>query len=431
MEKGEAGQHGFAFINRKGEFAFEKQPDVPVRFFCAPQLASSDSAGIEELAEQIRLAGYNVVRPHFLDDFLMKGSTEDLAFNPKALDTWERYTAALKKRGIYLCMDATTSWSAYTTISAWDPKASAVRLKSRLYYDPKMRDHWEKGVRQLFEHVNPYTGVALKDEPQVMAVGLRNEPGFNFILAGVKAFDPDIVIPFRKWLKKNYATTADLRRAWGTSLKDDETLDTVALPSLKGKGPDTRDLQRYFTDAERETFLWGAKKLRDMGVRVPVYDYNIEGSIQSSIARDVMPFVDNHAYSDHPSGPWLQAGQQITQENPVGAGCSIIRWITSTRQWGRPLTCTEWGNPFWNQWRHEGAFTVAAYAAFQNWQFLGQHASPIAFSGRGSITPFQVASDPPAKANERMAAFLFVRGDVQPSTHKVEVKLDANTLFDQ
>lgn len=435
VESGEAGQHGFSFINEKGELSFEKQLDLAPRYFCATQLPSTednlDLESIDNLAEQIRRAGYNCVRAHYLDQMLMWNSPEDLFFNPKMVDRWDRYTAALKKRGIYLCVDAATSWSAFTKLKSWDPKSYNVRMQSRLYYDEQMRAHWSRGVRMLFEHVNPYTGLALKDEPQVVAVALRNESGLQFLMSVRNHADPDLVHPFRDWLKKKYSTTEALQSAW-PQLKDGETIDTVALPPPDGKGADTRDLELFYTDIERATYLWGVGVLREIGVKVPVYDYNIEGAIQSSIVRDVLPLVDNHAYHDHPSGPWLKAGQKITGENVLANRIAPFRWISQTRQWGRPFICTEWGFPAWNSLRHEGGITMPAYAAFQGWQMLTQHSSPIADPGSLSpakIQPFLIAPDPAAKATERMTAFLFARGDVKPSPHKVEVSLDASTIF--
>lgn len=431
VEKGEAGQHGFLKVNDKGLFAFENKPDVPVRFFCATQLPAETAGELpeqqrcEKLAEQLRLAGYNAVRACDLDDFLMIGSKEVLVLNPVMLDRWERFTAALKKQGIYLVIDATTASGSFYPYRYWDKKSYAIKLKHRFYYETAAREHWMKGVKLVFEHVNPYTGKALKDEPQVAWVALRNEPGMNFIKPESV---PGLVNPFREWLKKRYPSHEAWAVAWGSALKPGVTFETVELPTLKDKGPVGADLQRFFVDIEQETYLFGANFMRSIGIKVPIVDYNNGASMESIIARDVMPFVDNHVYHDHPT-TYISPGSKMSCDNALSRQIGDFRWIIPTKMLGRPFTFTEWGGVFWNPYRHHDGMTFASYASFQNWQQLTQHATPVLPSLANRINPFAVAKDPAAKANERMVAFVFARGDVTPAQHLVELRLDAKTLF--
>ncbi len=437
VEKGDAGQYGFLKINNKGQFVFEQRPDVPVRMFCAPQITSKGDipfGSVDALAEQIRLAGYNAVRAHFLDQVLMAGSKTDGVFNPENVDRWERYTAALKKRGIYLVIDASSSWAAFSTLMSWDKGSEDYRMKTRLYYDDKAREIWMKCVKQLFEHVNPYTGKALKDEPQVAWVSLRNEPGLNFLMPGKRFYDPGMVKPYRAWLKKRYSDRSAWAAAWGSALGANVTFDNVELPPMKEKGPVGADLQRFFADIEQETYFWGANFLRSIGVKVPVVDYNNGASMESIIARDVMPFVDNHVYHDHPSS-YISSGSKMTCDNSLERQIGDFRWIIPTKMLGRPFTFSEWGGVFWNPYRHHDGITFASYAAFQDWQLIAQHATPVwpslgNIGEKGTlIVPFHVAKDPPSKANERIIAFVFARGDVKSSPHQVELQLDARTIF--
>ena len=440
VEKGEAGQHGFLQINAKGQFAFEKRPDVPVRFYCAPGVPGGKDeipfGNFETLAEQIRLAGYNSIRAHFLDDFLMAGSKVEGEFTPRMVDRWEQFTAALKQRGIYLVIDASTSWSAFTTTGAWEKGARDIRMKTRLYYDPKARELWMKGVRQLFEHINPYTGMALKDDPQVLWVAMRNEATLNFQMIPAK-FDPGMVKPFREWLKQRYSTREAWAAAWGAALEANVTFETVELPTLAQTGPVGADLQRFFTDTEQETWFWGVAFLRGLGLKCLLNDYNFGASMQDIVARDVLPFVDNHAYHDHSTAS-VSPGSQIEGDNAIQRQNSTFRSISTSRALGRPFSMTEWGGYFWNPYRYYDGQMFAAYAALQDWQLLAQHTDPVIPSLATTpsdrapyILPVRVGKDPAAKANDRMAAFLFARGDVTPSSHRVEIRLDANNLYDR
>lgn len=425
----EAGHDGFILINSQGNLAFTKKPDQPLRFLCSgglPIFPTATPEEIERLAEQMKRSGYNMSRAHFLDMYLMQGSTQDLEFNPKRLDLWDRWSAALKKRGIYLYLDASTSWSTFYAVeNPWSQEAHDKRMKSRVYYDAAARAHWKEGVRRLLTHVNPYTGVALKDEPQVAIVQLRNEAGLNFLMNLSKERDPALVGPFRQWLTKRYGTTEKLVAAWG-NLPAGQTLETVELPPLNGKGRDTQDLQWFFVDIERETFQWMEKTVREIGVKVPLLDFNIGASIQTSLARDVAPMADTHAYHDHPNS-WINPGSSISGESAFSTGLGFYRWIASARQWGRPFVCSEWGDVFWNPWRHESGLTIPVYAALQNWQMQAQHADAIHFDSAAPIKPFWIFNDPPLKAGEVMSALLYRRGHVRPSPHRVEIVLDPRT----
>ncbi len=436
----EAGRDGFAEINKKGELVFANKADQPVRFFCLSTVMGSYPIQapdeIERFAQQASRAGYNLCRPHFLDLFLMKDSAKDLDFNPKQLDRWDRLSAALKKQGVYLYIDASTSWAAYYAMAnPWGKESHAKLLKSRLYYDEAARAHWKAGVKKFFEHVNPYTGLALKDEPQVAVVQLRNEAGLNFLMNLPNSFDPGMVAPFRKWLAKRYGTTEKMAASWTTwengktvcALTKGQTLETVALPPVNGRGPDTRDLQQFFVEIERETYHWLAQTIREIGVKVPVFDYNVGTSVQTSLSRDAMSLVDNHSYHDHPTS-YIEPGSSEGGGNAISTGLGFYQILAGTRQWGRPYLCSEWGYCFWNSYRHQTGLTVPVYAALQGWQMQAHFSDPVLLSTVRPIKTFCIYNDPALKAAEYMSAFFYRRGDVQTSPHRVEVFIDPKTL---
>jgi hypothetical protein len=95
------------------------------------------------------------------------------------LDVMDYAIAEAKKRGVYIL------FTPITTYSAWWPDAkpsdpypgfSAHLEKSALGTDPKAIAAQCNYIRQILEHVNPYTGVALKDEPAILFVEMINEP---------------------------------------------------------------------------------------------------------------------------------------------------------------------------------------------------------------------------------------------------------------
>ncbi|MHB1158657.1 MAG: hypothetical protein ACYC26_17680 [Phycisphaerales bacterium] len=449
VEPGPAGRHGFVIINDRGRPAFSDQPQKPVRFFCAGYgmrtVPYETDEEIERFARQLVLAGYNAVRPHMLDAMLMDGSTQDLVFNPRKLDQWDRLSAALKKHGVYLYVDLTTSWTMFRPVNPWTPQSRSVNMNMRTYFDPAAQEHWKRGVKQLLEHVNPYTGAAMKDEPQVLAMELRNETGLHFqcqwILNGHKeqgVHDEQLVgmlmDHFRQWLRARYGSTGKLRQVW-TTLPSDRTIDTLDAPPLNGTGPDTADLMRFFTETEQRTYAWMAKYLREqIGVKVPLNDLNNDTTHQATMSRAALSLIDTHGYHTHPTQTTLPGSRQIGV-SAIEVEADAFCRMASTRQVGKPLVCTEWGEPFWNEWRYESGLIFPAYAALQDWNMLTQHAENVWLAtDTGFMTPltsFRIAFDPPLKAAERMAALLYQRGDVAPSPHLAQVDLHAPDLYQQ
>ncbi|MFA7343109.1 MAG: hypothetical protein WC003_02280 [Terrimicrobiaceae bacterium] len=442
VEPGPAGKHGHVIINQQGLLAFKDQPGKAVRFLCCDEFMLwfpyQTQEQIDAYADQVVRAGYNIYRPHFLDTWLMRGSERDFELNPQRLDIWDRLQAALKQRGVYLFFDATTSWLMYSRIAPWSPEAKNVPLyQVTMNWDDAGKEHWKTGVANILSRVNPHTGMALKDDPQVAILQARNEATLLFRLTGSRtrsaALDKMATDHFRIWLRKKYADDDALRAAWTVQvpggpmcyLKEGRSLDTVPMPDLKGRGPDTRDLFAFFMDTERATFLWEQDQLRQMGVKCPILDFNAMDYTYIQIVRDAMALTDSHAYHGHPSNEGNPGSEIGTTDSATKNFAGSTTWLLSSRQVGRPAVCSEWSHVFWQPWRGvEGGLITPAYAALQGWQMIGQHTVPVRLECDKPMKPFEIYNDPQNKAVERISALLFGRGDVRESPHWVQVNVD-------
>ena len=438
VEPGPAGQHGQVVIDAAGRLVFEKQPDRPLRFFtCGEGMEWWQPETDEEIAayaRQVRLAGYNCFRPHFLDHMLMIGATADLEPNPAQLARWDRLVAELKKQGVYLYIDINTSWAAFHASESreanWSAEARDHRLKTRIYYEDAAREHWEKSMRLLLERVNPHTGTALKDDPQVVFLQLRNEAGLHFQFEHA---NPDNVLardflpPFRRWLEQRYLTVEKLNAAWRASPAH-ASFDEVPFPPQNGLSAPAIDFQRFIVDAEIDTFHRLKTATERTGTRAIIFDYNVGVQFGHSLSRSAAPVVDSHAYHDHPTA-YITPGSSQPNQSSASARLDYFVWLNESRQIDRPFIVSEWGFPYWNQWRHEAGVGLPAYAAFQGWQMLAHHAEPIRPATDIPLRPFKIAYDPPAAAAERMAALLYARGDVAPARHTVELRQDPEGVF--
>jgi len=432
IELGPAGKHGMAIINAQGQLAFTHQPDKPQRFFgCAFPMFEFDyttDEQIAQLAQQIQMAGYNVVRPHWLDLYLMDHAPADFVFNPLHIKRFDRFTWELKKRGIYLIIDGVSNSTMYTALTQrFGGKQRNKMSKLRQYYDPEIQEHWKKGVKILLEHVNPHSGLAMKDDPQVLYIAARNEPGVNFQLAvkGKRALpflEAGIKPLFIQWLKKRYVTLDNLNKAWKNEAQSYATFQDIAWPERHTQNADTADVHRFITELEQQTYIWMSDWLRHVGVKYPIVDYNNGQSFQCAMTRMVMPMVDIHGYYDHAKGWGLSA--KIKGNSLVETGAALATRLSSVRQWGSPLMVTEWGMPYFNPWRYESGLVMGSYASLQNWQMMMQHALPVRLTIKQGPRMFRVGDDPTLKAGERMAALLFGRGDVQKARGVIGVHVD-------
>ncbi len=435
-----AGKYGRVVLGGSGRLVFEKQPDRHVIFFgcsIAPHDVlgqwCTNQAAIRQWAESVRRQGYNLVRPHFLDHYLTGASKTDLEFDPEALDRFDYMVACLKENGVYLYLDAMTSWRGYKAGPGWSKEAEAAHFKSRIFFDPSVREHWKASVRKLLQHVNPYTNTRLADDPAVAVVLFFNEQNLNFY----RSIDEGFTAPWRAWLKKKYGTTEAFRAAWTNAagkclLAEGVTLDTVPLFEPRHvwqADPRGRDVGLFVYDLHAELLDWFVLAVRDMGYPGLVTHYDWLNHLGIQALRNRLPVISMHNYHAHPSD-YVTKGSKISQESAVASANRLFCSMATTRYGNRPLLVTEYGQVFWNRYRYEEGLLMGAYAAFQDWDGLMAHASPVVPRIDSAIRPFWVGHDPVGRASQVVAGFAHLRRDIAPSPHYVEIPLQRAHIFD-
>lgn len=433
-----AGTHGRVIRTPDGHVAFERRPGERVLFFgcsISPELAFgrqtlATKAQIETCAEHIRLQGYNLVRPHFLDHALTRDVKDDLEFNPDVLDRFDYFVKCLKDRGIYLYLDAMTSWKGYTKVPAWTPAAGAVDLKSRMYADPAAREHWEAGVRKLLGHRNSYTGSRLVDDPIVAVLLCFNEQEIN----GWSAIPTILERPWREYLQRKYATIEALKTAWrddrGRPLADAASVDAVPLftrTSLWEKNSRGLDAESFITEIESGIVQWYTGRLRDMGYAGLISHFDYLKNLRHAVPRNLTDVVSMHGYQDHPTN-FISPGSKLLQTSSLADSVKWFRGMASTRLSDRPFFITEYGHVFWNRYRYEEGLAVGGYSALQDYDGLMAHAEPVLVAP-GAIRPFGVGRDPVGRASQVVSGFLFARRDVTPARRHVNLEIRPEELF--
>src|SRR5256886_1354430 len=131
----------------------------------------------EDMAQFARM-GWDGLRLTFWGDWEASDSAGNLIANDH-LDLLDYLIARARERGIYMLFSPIQLYGANWPDAlgdTTDPGFGRHFGKARMGTDPAAIGAQMTYLRQILEHVNPYTRVALKDEPAILFIELVNEP---------------------------------------------------------------------------------------------------------------------------------------------------------------------------------------------------------------------------------------------------------------
>ncbi|WP_176073309.1 glycoside hydrolase [Brucella intermedia] len=428
-------------VNSDGHIALQSNPTVPYRLLCGAIATIPDHVTADRMAVQLRRHGYNCVRFHYLDIALMEGQLQDFEYRQDILDRFRYYMAALKQNGIYWVIDGLTS-NAGALGGVTDRWGTEGRLKLKTHVENAAFGHWLRFQVDIFGTTNPYTGLVPFEDPAMAMVVPFNENGLSFnswIYSNGDLQDlPELQVPFNRWLRERYNTTAGLASAWGSELAPSENLENGTVALLANRYFNTarlRDFARFLVDIETQSAERMADCIRAMGFKGVVAPYNNWTGIQPALTRRNQPAVSMNTYHD-----WIgdtSPGGQIEQNSSLANAVEYFRLAATARHFGKPFVMTEYDHLFWNQFRYEAGLAMPSYAALQGWDLLCRHSNGALILGYGGsdfneqyIRPYRTALDPVARAGETLSALLFRRGDVAKAAHQIVAQIqDVNDLI--
>jgi hypothetical protein len=439
-----AGANGWVKITADGQLS-ASQDGTPTRFLCASIVPSPPNGGFPDKPEadrwvaQLARTGYNLVRFHFVDASLMTNRKGNFDFDPVGMDRLQYLMAKLKAAGIYWMVDGLTSDNgAYGNVQPhrWINK---YQLKERLFYDPAALDHWKQLVTSLWGRVNPYTGIAPLKDPAMLGMILVNEGSLAFIATMNGHYPQALEDAFGVWLMKHYKNQAAFTKSWGAEASpQDRPGKSVNIPDqIRGSDKRARDFSAFITATETSLAQVMTAHVRSSGFKGLVTSYNNWTFNAEDETRDALEWVDMHGYQSLPTG-FADPGSSMPQTSIFDDAGQYGRALATARHWGKPFTVSEYGQPFWNQWRSESSAWLPALAAFQGWDAICQFAElPVllqydAHAGaqrQQAMYPFGIGADPIVRASERLAAVLFLRGDVAMSQDRLMLDMEGKSLF--
>ncbi len=397
-----AGKYGFVRVAPDGHFTFERAPDRRLRLVGANLCFDANFLSREEVAKVVRdfkMRGWNTMRLHHIDVTITEDEWNNLwgrktlpKISAKKLDQLDYLMAECKKAGIYLTFDLYAMGS-LGSCEGFDKPLNSNTIKAVVPIHRPAEDAWFNRAMELFNHVNPYTGIAWKDEPQIVFATLMNEDSIASVWWGAADM---YVAKYNEWAK------------------------TKGFPTYGKKDIGNRkEFAQFLHEVKAEANRRMGRRLREAGVKTLISGGNWWDTMAQTFEREALDVVDNHQYGDHPQPSYQKLPFHINQTGNIKVGHPTYAtpiMMAPTRVFGKPFTVTEYNYCMPNKFRAEGGLMMGAYAALQDWdglyRFAWSHWRPNMFT-QGAANGFDVVTDPLSQMTERQIVLLFGRGDVK------------------
>ena len=421
-----AGKYGYAVV-RDGHFEFEKLPGVPQRFYginvCYGDCYPDSPEKADGMVSYFAACGYNAIRIHHYD-FKVTVGKGGVVPDESLLRRMDSLVDACVRHGLYITTDLfcsrghSVAWrdvgiDADGTID-WSYKAMAILHAGTT-------ENLKQFTRNFLCHRNVYTGRRLADEPALSWISLINEGMLAHHptpKAGTTAYAVMSGI-WKNWLEKKHAEGAFA----------DVSCDLPAEARARDDTPVSRALRAFYAEKEASFAATMRRFLREgIGCKALLTSLNsgVPPTEYAAFRQANFDYTDTHYYWDHPTtlpggAPFgLPAGCQHDGMNPL---CTPYRaHRTGARLPGQPLTVTEFHYCPPGRFRGFSGMLTGANAAHDAWSgawrfgWGGRPGVCAPLDDRPLRSWFELGTDPVALAGERVAAMLFLRGDLQAGT---------------
>lgn len=421
-----AGKHGFVSA-RNGHFYFEDGTRARfLGFNIAARANMPDHESADKIARRFATMGVNVIRLHAADNIITDGvwdwscsreaplldydSGSSRKFHPEGLDRFDYLAAKLKENGIYLHIDTLVARSFLPGDSLDYPTVFPSTAKCYPTMNERLIELEQEYARELLCHVNPYTGLALIDDPAVITIQISNEESF------IKGTDDTNGIPnlqpyrderqarFNEFLLMKYHTRERLKEAWTfdgiCALRENEdpaqnTVDVVQggfhQPVNDPAGPWDGSVSpaRYADYMDFGIYMNRNyyRRMRDflvgLGAKVPIVCSNLLGGAADVYGHTDGDLMENNSYFNHPIPPFGTRSQmcagpteyvstnRLTVQRGIGSmGTTLTSFASIAVVKGKPFIVTEWNEYGLHPFHSTAPVQMAAYACLNDWDGL-------------------------------------------------------------
>lgn len=197
----------------------------------------------DKLAKEFTRYGINIVRMHYVSHRTPKEGYPVLNsfIEPIQLEKFDYFISKLKENGIYVYFQLNIARK-FGRVNGFENAHLLPKYKNGVdNVDDRMIWMQKQFHKEILEHVNPYTGIAYKDEPCISMMELANENSIihcwfsktHKFTALVEPYKSDFIRRWNDWLISKYGNTEALKNAWlkpslgdGTELMANANRDT-------------------------------------------------------------------------------------------------------------------------------------------------------------------------------------------------------------
>ena len=238
-----AGETGF--VRRSSDGAgFIRGDGEPIRFWAVnTSVAHKGLPALREHAKFLAKRSVNMVRFHGQIPQAGKDGGSIYAINADERARLWQLVSAMRDEGIY------TTFSPYyphavrkEAAKRWAAPQDSDGLAGLIYFDPVVQAAYKNWLKETLVPVNPYTGVALKDDPALAIIQMQNEDSLLFwSLNGLRGREARLIAErFGVFLEKKYGTLDLARKAFGgakapgpiADITDNWETGSIALANL-------------------------------------------------------------------------------------------------------------------------------------------------------------------------------------------------------